>query len=224
MIRMLYHHAVLNHSACANWLPAPVLPSDATHYLIPDFTVGKDFLELLELPFLQAQPMLFFQTVASYVQFDGGRRQYNRMKGLLGDKTRSCALFLNEFHKDTYLDRKSGEPLTEWQRRILYHGVAWYRRHLRDEMPLVVLSEDAQFVEDYCLQTIGIFVMNVEDYFRDFWPDEQEALDLCLSLSNAVEEAKNTKGSDSNFKGHLPEQVLNAGIKNGRYIQGLIQV
>ena len=61
--------------------PAPVLPVDVTHYVVPDFTVGKDFLELLELPFLQSQAILFFQTVASYVQFEGGRRQYNRLKG-----------------------------------------------------------------------------------------------------------------------------------------------
>ena len=92
--------------SCPDWLPPPVLPIDATHYLIPDFSVGKDFLELLELSFLQSQPILFFQTVASFIQFEGGRRQYNRLKNLLSDKTRACALFLNEFHVSTYLDRK----------------------------------------------------------------------------------------------------------------------
>lgn len=66
--------------------------------------------------------------------------------------------------------------------------------------------------------------MSVLDYFRDFWPDEKEALDLCVSLSNAVEEAKKSDGNESNYRGHLPEQVLNAGIKNGRYIQGMLQV
>ena len=58
--------------------PAAVLPVDGTHYVIPDFSVGKDFLELLELPFLRSQAILFFQTVASFVQvwyplYSGGR-------------------------------------------------------------------------------------------------------------------------------------------------------
>ena len=66
--------------------------------------------------------------------------------------------------------------------------------------------------------------MSVENYFLDFWPDEKEALDLCASLSNAVEESKKSDGNDNAFRGHLPEQVLNAGIKSGRYIQGILQV
>ena len=210
--------------ACPDWLPAPTLPVDATHYVVPDYSVGKDFLELLELPFLQQQAVLFFQSVAGFVQFEGGRRQYNRLKGLLADKTRQCALFLNEFHKSTYLDRKSGETQTEWQRRVLYHGVAWYRRHLAEQMPIVILSEDREFVDDFAAKTIGVFVMRVEDYFRDFWPDQTEALDLCASLANAVEEAKSSKGLENSFRGHLPEQVLNAGVKNGRFIQGVLQV
>ena len=119
---------------------------------------------------------------------------------------------------------QSGENLNEWQRRILYHGAAWYRQHLMDAMPLVILSQDPQFVDDFGLKTIGIFVMGVEDYFRDFWPDEREALDLCSSLCNAIEDAKNSKGSDNAYRGHLPEQVLNAGIKNGRFIHGSLQV
>ena len=204
--------------------PSAVLPVDVTHYVIPDFSVGKDFLELLELPCLQSQAILFFQTVASFVQFEGGRRQYNRLKNLLSDKSRACALFLNEFHADIYVERKTGESLIEWQRRILYRGVSWYQKHLEGAMPLVILSEDATFTKEYGLQTVGIFVMPVEDYFRDFWPDEREALDLCASLSNAVQEAKKTDLNDSAFRGHLPEQVLNAGIKNGRYIQGTLQV
>jgi len=205
-------------------LPEAVLPVDATHYVVPDFSVGKDFLELLELPCLRSQAILFFQTVASFVQFEGGRRQYNRLKGLLADKSRACALFLNEFHASTYLERKTGEALVDWQRRILYHGVTWYRKHLQDAMPLVILSEDPVFAEQFGLRTVGIFVMSVENYFLDFWPDEQEALDLCASLSNAVEESKKSSGSENGFKGHLPEQVLNAGIKSGRYIQGILQV
>ena len=59
-------------ASCPDMAPLPeaVLPVDATHYVVPDFSVGKDFLELLELPCLRSQAILFFQTVASFVQVD----------------------------------------------------------------------------------------------------------------------------------------------------------
>jgi hypothetical protein len=206
---------------CPDWQPPPCLPLDVTHYVIPDCSIGKDFLEVMELPLFQNQGLLFFQTVTNHVQFEGGRRQYNRLKSLLRDKSRCHGLFLNEFNKHTYLERDKGETLTDWQSRILYHGVMWYHEHLKQQVPLIVLSEDERFLQEYSFKTIGIFVMKLEDYFRDFWPDEKEALDLCASLATSVAESKN---KSQTFRGHLPEQVLNSGLKSGRYIQGILQV
>jgi hypothetical protein len=46
------------------------LPPDVTHYLIPDGTVAKDFLEMLEFP--EIRGIIFMQTVANYVSIVKG--------------------------------------------------------------------------------------------------------------------------------------------------------
>ena len=42
-----------------------VLPKDVTHYVVPDCTLARDYLELLEIPEITA--IIFLQTVANSV-------------------------------------------------------------------------------------------------------------------------------------------------------------
>lgn len=59
---------------------------------------------------------------------------------------------------------------------------------------------------------------------RDFWPDLQAAQELHGSICQALQE-KESEGSQKEFAEHLPAEILEAGIKSGRYIkvQGWLQ-
>lgn len=53
---------------------------------------------------------------------------------------------------------------------------------------------------------------------QNFWPDLQAAQELYGSIRQALQE-KEAENSQREFSEHLPAEVLEAGIKSGRYIQ-----
>jgi len=57
-----------------------------------------------------------------------------------------------------------------------------------------------------------------QEYLQSFWPELQAAQDLYCSVSQALQE-KESEGTEREYTEHLPSEVLDAGIKSGRYIQ-----
>ena len=57
-----------------------------------------------------------------------------------------------------------------------------------------------------------------QDYLRNFCPELQVAHDLYSSISQALQE-KESEGTEREYTEHLPGELLEAGIKSGRYIQ-----
>ena len=57
-----------------------------------------------------------------------------------------------------------------------------------------------------------------QEYLLNFWPELQAAQDLYCSVSQALQE-KESEGTEREYLEHLPSEVLEAGIKSGRYIQ-----
>lgn len=53
---------------------------------------------------------------------------------------------------------------------------------------------------------------------RDFWPALQAARELHVSICQALQE-KESESSQKEFAEHLPAEVLEAGIKSGRYVK-----
>lgn len=51
-----------------------------------------------------------------------------------------------------------------------------------------------------------------------FWPDLQAAHDLYNSIAQTLQE-RESEGVEKVYTEHLPAEVLEAGIKSGRYIQ-----
>uniref|UniRef100_A0A3B5KVS8 DIS3-like exonuclease 1 n=1 Tax=Xiphophorus couchianus TaxID=32473 RepID=A0A3B5KVS8_9TELE len=60
--------------------------------------------------------------------------------------------------------------------------------------------------------------LNFQEYLQSFWPALQAAQDLYGSVRQALQE-KEADGSQREFPEHLPAQVLEAGIKSGRFVQ-----
>lgn len=57
-----------------------------------------------------------------------------------------------------------------------------------------------------------------QDFLQDFWPGLKAAHELYSSISQALQ-AKESEGSQKEYVDHLPVEILEAGIKSGRYLQ-----
>lgn len=198
-----------------------VLPGDLTHYVFPDVGVVVDYLEILE--FRELQGLVFTQTACQAVQHSKGRRQYNRLRNLLKDPRHDCVLFANEFQEYSYCPREKGESQDRWHTRCVYSAAVWYYHHLAGLMDVVMITEDQQAVDQYSSLNSGVYVISVQDYLQNFWPELQAAHDLYGSISQALQE-KESEGTEREYTEHLPAEVLEAGIKSGRYIQGTLNI
>eukprot|EP00071_Canis_lupus_P018275 XP_013964859.1 DIS3-like exonuclease 1 [Canis lupus familiaris] len=209
-------------AACRN--DGKLLSSDVTHYMIPDWKVVQDYLEILEFPELKG--IIFMQTACQTVQHQRGRRQYNKLRNLLKDARHDCILFANEFQQYCYLPRERGESMEKWQTRSIYNAAVWYYHHCQDRMPIVMVTEDEEAIQQYGSETEGVFVISFKNYLDNFWPDLKAAHELCDSILQSRRERENEsqESHGKEYAEHLPLEVLEAGIKSGRYIQGILNV
>uniref|UniRef100_A0A3P9LZ64 DIS3-like exonuclease 1 n=1 Tax=Oryzias latipes TaxID=8090 RepID=A0A3P9LZ64_ORYLA len=203
---------------CANGVK--VLPGDLTHYVVPDADVVVDYLEILELKELQG--IIFTQTACQALH-SKGRRFYNRLRSLVKDPRFHCVQFANEFQQYSFCPREKGESQEKWQTRCVYSAAVWYYNHLAGMMNVVMITEDEEAVAQYSSLHSGVYVVTVQDYLQNFWPDLQAAQELYASISQALEE-REAEDSQREFPEHLPAEVMEAGIKSGRYIQGTLSV
>ncbi|XP_058486283.1 DIS3-like exonuclease 1 [Solea solea] len=206
-------------AGCAN--DGKVLPGDLTHYVVPDVGVVVDYLEILE--FREMQGIIFTQTACQAVQHSKGRRQSNRLRNLLKDPRHDCVLFANEFQQYSFCPREKGESQEKWQTRCVYSAAVWYYNHLAGMMDIVMITDDQEAVDQYSSLSSGVYVITVRDYLQNFWPDLQAAHELYTSVSQVLQE-KESEGKEGEYGEHLPPEVLEAGIKSGRYIQGTLSV
>ncbi|XP_074514253.1 DIS3-like exonuclease 1 [Sebastes fasciatus] len=198
-----------------------VLPGDLTHYVVPDVGVVADYLEILE--FRELQGVIFTQTSCQAVQHSKGRRHYNRLRNLLKDPRHDCVLFANEFQEYSYCPREKGESQEKWQTRCVYSAAVWYYNHLAGMKDVVMITEDQDAVAQYSSLNSGVYVISIQDYLRNFCPELQAAHELYGSISHALQE-KESEGTEREYTEHLPAEVLEAGIKSGRYIQGTLNI
>uniref|UniRef100_A0AAZ3R003 DIS3-like exonuclease 1 n=1 Tax=Oncorhynchus tshawytscha TaxID=74940 RepID=A0AAZ3R003_ONCTS len=224
-VRVVREHYLREHVPCYSSLCqaqcGKVLSGEVTHYVMPDAGVARDFMEILE--FREIQGIVFTQTACQAVQHSRGRRQYNRLRSLLKDPRHHCILFANEFQEYSYCPREKGEPQDKWQTRCVYHAAVWYHDHLAGLKPVVMITEDQTAVAEYSSLNCGVYVLCTQEYLQTFWPELQAALELYCSIAQSLQE-KGSEGTEREYTEHLPAEILEAGIKSGRYIQGTLNV
>ncbi|XP_061521082.1 DIS3-like exonuclease 1 isoform X3 [Phycodurus eques] len=202
-VRVVREHYVRERVPCYSSLcqadcdnDGKVLPGDLTHYVVPDVGVVVDYQEILEIRELQG--IVFTQTACQAVHHCKGRRQYNRLRNLLKDPRHDCVLFANEFQEFSFCLRDNGESQEQWQTRCVYSAAVWYYNHLAGMMDVVMITEDQDIIAQYSNLHSGVYVISVQE--------------------------KESECTEREFSDHLPAEVLEAGIKSGRYIQGTLNV
>uniref|UniRef100_A0A8C5MFD5 DIS3-like exonuclease 1 n=1 Tax=Leptobrachium leishanense TaxID=445787 RepID=A0A8C5MFD5_9ANUR len=201
-----------------------LLSEELTHYVVPDCQVLHDYQEVLEFPELKG--VIFMQTACQFLQYRRGRRQYRRLRSMIRDPRHDCILFSNEFQHHAYLPREMGESAEDWQTRCIYNSCVWYYQHCCGTVPVVMVTEDEGVIHKYSNETGGVYVISFKSYLETFWPDLKDAQELHESLRQSRQELglENQEKTGKEYQEHLPTEVLEAGIKSGRYKQGILNV
>ncbi|XP_013780030.1 DIS3-like exonuclease 1 [Limulus polyphemus] len=200
------------------------LPTQATHYVIPAFDIICNFLEILELP--EIKGIIFVQSALNRVLIDIGKRHYKKALSIIRDPRKECVAFLDELHKDTYIEKENGHGSKEILHCATFRTAVWYHEHLQGKIPIIIVTEDPQVIEKYENQTLGVFVISFRNYLEEFWPDLEQVLDLFDSLQTIAQTASEikTSGGTSEYSNYLSSEGLHAGLKSGRYFQGQLRV
>ncbi|XP_072255223.1 DIS3-like exonuclease 1 [Pyxicephalus adspersus] len=209
-------------AACAR--EGKLLSEDLTHYVVPDCKVLQDYQEVLE--FSEIRGVIFMQTACNAVQHHRGRRQYKKLRSLLRDARHDCIFFANEFQHFAYLPREMGESVENWQTRCIYNSSVWYYKHLQAKIPVIMVTENEEVIKKFSTETGGVYVLSFKNYLETFWPHLKGALELYNSIRDALQE-RETESREKNgkeYQEHLPLEILEAGIKSGRYKQGVLSV
>eukprot|EP00111_Clytia_hemisphaerica_P007210 TCONS_00020958-protein len=205
-------------------LPLLTDEQKTTHYVIPDITCCRKYLEILELK--ELTNIIFLQSVVQQIKKKAGKRVSKNITGIHKNPLKSSIVFDNEFHQSCYVQRKEGQDLDEWFWKNVYSTAQWFHQHLQQKISIIILTECEEVLKYYGSETPGIFVMSMTDYINGFWPDLNEAKDLMESLSsiNDVEELNIGASICKEFHEYFPNQVLEAGIKSGRFFANYLKV
>nr|XP_054756295.1 DIS3-like exonuclease 1 [Lytechinus pictus] len=197
------------------------LTREVNHYIIPDGGTARDYLDILELD--EFKGLIVPQTVLHFMKHNGSRRLLNRLKDKVKDKKQGCAFFADEFCREVFSPRQPEESEEEWQTRLVYASAMWYYKHLQEQIPIVVLTDNQEVIERYGSQTMNVHVSNMGDYLSLFWPDLTQAYDILESVKASLAAAVEEDGSKE-YRDHLLSDDLSTGIKSGRYIEGMLRV
>ncbi|XP_043496983.1 exosome complex exonuclease RRP44 [Polistes fuscatus] len=182
------------------------------YYLVLDTNIILDQIDILsENVFYN---VIILQTVLKEVRHKSPV-VYKRLKEIIADVKRRFYIFVNEHHKETYVERVPGENINDRNDRAIRVATKWYNKHLNPDgkkVLVVLLTDDADNKMKAAQEDIPVFSM--EEYVQSL--EKSNFLLDKLSKRNFQLE---TEGREF-FPCHLPPSELHYGIKNGKYFQG----
>ncbi|XP_034253802.1 exosome complex exonuclease RRP44 [Thrips palmi] len=188
------------------------------HYLVLDTNVVLHQIDVLEEDVLEN--VIILQTVLEEVKHRSSP-VYRRLKDIIENPNRKFYIFVNEHHKDTYVERKPGETANDRNDRAIRVATSWYATHLSGSQPkaknkhvsMVLLTDDA----DNCqkAKAEGLIASTVYDYVKSL-QDAPTLLDK-LSKKDGVFEGGS---KEPLFPLHLSPKEIQDGLKAGKLHQG----
>ncbi|CAB3236838.1 unnamed protein product [Arctia plantaginis] len=188
---------------------------DYPHYLILDTNVVLHQIDVLEEDALTN--VIILQTVLEEVKHQN-TAIFQRLLEIIGNKKRKFYSFVNEHHKDTYIERNPGENQNDRNDRAIRRASAWYESHLSinsvvGQIPKIVLLTDDEKNRKLA-QENGIVCCSVKDYIENV----TGFVGLTDKLAKNVAPESCTR--DALYPAHLTPAQVHDGIRNGKLHQG----
>ncbi|CAH2991712.1 unnamed protein product [Chilo suppressalis] len=188
---------------------------DYPHYLLLDTNVVLHQIDVLEEDALKNVIML--QTVLEEVKHQN-TAIFQRILEVINNKKRKFYSFVNEHHKDTYVERNPGEKQNDRNDRAIRKAASWYALHLSvnnvaGQFPQIVLLTDDENNRKIA-QEEGIVCCSVKDYIENV----NGFVGLIDKLSKNV--IPETCSKDALYPAHFTPTQIHTGIRNGKLYQG----
>ncbi|KAL7049702.1 hypothetical protein ACKWTF_003826 [Chironomus riparius] len=187
------------------------------HYLLLDTNVILDQIDIFEEDVLSN--VIVVQTVIDEVKHRS-TGVYKRLRDILSNPARSFYTFVNEHHRDTYIEREPKESSNDRNDRAIRKAAIWYQNHLnkslketnKSKVKIILLTDDADNRRK--ANDEGIEAYTVENYVKSLteFPHLQDK--LCLK------EYANDSGKLPVYPPHLTVVQMHDGIKSGKFYQG----
>uniref|UniRef100_A0A182Q2N5 Protein DIS3 homolog n=1 Tax=Anopheles farauti TaxID=69004 RepID=A0A182Q2N5_9DIPT len=186
------------------------------HYLVLDTNVILYQMDLLEESAIRN--VIVLNTVMDEVKHRSAV-VYKRLRAILSNPARKFYTFVNEHHKDTYVERMPGESANDRNDRMIRIAADWYEKHLElskksrnGTVGIVLLSDDAD--NRTKATELGLNVCSVAEYMKAAKARYAHLVDK-ISQREVVSETK-----EPLFPSHLTLTQIDEGIKSGKVLQG----
>nr|XP_040228737.2 exosome complex exonuclease RRP44 [Anopheles coluzzii] len=207
------------NAALLDEVPEPVSERFAfPHYLLLDTNVILYQMDLLEESAIRN--VIILHTVLDEVKHRSAV-VYKRLRAVLSDPARKFYTFVNEHHKDTYVEREPGESANDRNDRMIRTAAEWYGKHLAPRVGkksagagvrIVLLSDDAD--NRAKAMALGLNTCSALEYMKAAKATFAHLLDK-IAQRELVSESK-----DPLFPSHLTMLQIHEGIKGGKLMQG----
>ncbi|XP_076762263.1 exosome complex exonuclease RRP44-like protein Dis3 [Xylocopa sonorina] len=182
------------------------------YYLLLDTNIILDQIDILEEDIICN--VIILQTVLEEVKHRSST-VYKKLKDIISNTRRRFYVFVNEHHKETYIERNPGESANDRNDRAIRVATQWYNAHLNlDDCKIktILLTDDARNRE--LAGKEKIHAISMEDYIL--------SLDNSGYLADKLCKKNYSTGSEGQefFPCHLTPSELHNGIKNGKLLQG----
>lgn len=89
--------------------------------------------------------VIILQTVLEEVKHRSSN-VYKKLKDIVVDPNRKFYIFVNEHHKETYVERVPGEKINDRNDRAIREATEWYNNHLRQmqniNIKVILITDD----------------------------------------------------------------------------------
>ncbi|XP_076167860.1 exosome complex exonuclease RRP44-like protein Dis3 [Ptiloglossa arizonensis] len=182
------------------------------YYLLVDTNIVLDQIDILEEDVISN--VIILQTVLEEVRHKSSN-VYKKLKDIINNPRRKFYVFINEHHKETYIERKPGESINDRNDRAIRVATKWYNMHLNssgDNIITVLLTDDVQNRELAIKE--GMPVTSMDNYIASLENSGFLADKLCKRSYGIKSDGQEI------FPCHLIPTQLHDGIKNGKLLQG----
>ncbi|XP_018364763.1 PREDICTED: exosome complex exonuclease RRP44 [Trachymyrmex cornetzi] len=182
------------------------------YFLVLDTNIILDQIDILEENVITN--VIILQTVLEEIRHKSAT-VYKKLNHIIGNATRKFFLFINEHHRETYIEREPGEKTNDRNDRAIRVAVKWYNTHLNSDdnnVNIVLLTDDVENKTRAAEE--GLFVVSMEDYIASL-----ENASFLLDKLSKRSYSSDIQGPEL-FPCHLSPTEVHSGISSGKLLQG----
>lgn len=176
------------------------------HYVVPDYGVLHNQIDVITDSFF-GKDIILLQTI--WDEIKRNINLFSRIKQLMTGKR--FYLFSNEYNRETFCERVFGETIAQYKQRLVLLASEWLQKHFKDEIKIVLLTNYSDFKEN-----THIYCFPIDKYVKSL----KESVNLIDKLSDMSPNEEYNKDIKLIYEEHLPLDVIQSGIKSGKYFSG----